>query len=652
MIKSFKDFDGEVKSQKIYEAVDDIEKNDTNIFTEEDVVVPEMVYNNVFLLKISKIVKKKLAAANIGQIGIHPMIVNIDGVPGVYFYNYDDPTMNIVICRNTNGKNVYLFKEFKIGKNNIADLVLTTKTLGFTDIIDALIHKFSTKSIDESLICEWVEGDKLKKYDEAYVALCNDLDVTTRIKIATICKKSKNLHSAREAIWNLYLSEDASSIDIFTDVQTKVLKGKKDISKGAMDKLTVVFYFAVHGETEHEEVLSVLKDTPYEGGSTEIVVRRDVETDISDGADEAYDEAHEIKLKKDEEKYRDELQGMYDLASAMCTYVKKQGKLDKDERSALYTHGMLITGSAGVGKSASVKRALKEAKMRENIDYYEVSSGSTSAQEIYKKLYDYNGKIIIFDDSGAVFDTEYKQGLWKHAFEPDPENRSIAFPIKQSIGGKPSETSGTYDPTSVKSRQARYFLEVGHTSPKEEEEFRKIQMEKLAKEYRDKEGYSMKKLPAYVTSDHEKIVDKLWDAELEKRSPKMPTNFKYKGCAIIITNKSRDRLKKEIEADNWGAIAGRMACFDVHPMPETIWKVIKEQIEDETKNEKLDDDLRMIPKDYAELFIAEVEANLATTQYRVINFRIVADYMHNTLNGAPGRKEWQKRLKRYMDIKL
>ena len=68
--------------------------------------------DNKFLLKISKIVLKRLEAAGLGEFGVHPTIVNINGVDGVYFYNYDDASINIIICRNTFGKQAYFFKEF------------------------------------------------------------------------------------------------------------------------------------------------------------------------------------------------------------------------------------------------------------------------------------------------------------------------------------------------------------------------------------------------------------------------------------------------------------------------------------------------------------------------------------------------------------
>ena len=103
MIKSFKDFDDELKSQKIYEAIDDIREENEDTFTEDDVIVPEFISDNKYLLKMSRIVLRRLEKSGLGEFGVHPVIVNIDNVPGVYFYNYNNPSMNIVICWNTNG---------------------------------------------------------------------------------------------------------------------------------------------------------------------------------------------------------------------------------------------------------------------------------------------------------------------------------------------------------------------------------------------------------------------------------------------------------------------------------------------------------------------------------------------------------------------
>ena len=201
MIKSFKDFDNELKSQKIYEAIDDdIREENGDVFTEEDVVIPDMVSDNRFLLKISKIVLKRLDAANLGEFGVHPTIITIDGVPGVYFYNYDNPSMNIVICRNTNGKHAYLFKEFNMGGENVADLVLSTTKLGFSDIIDQLISNLTPNAIEEGMICEWAEGSY--NYTEKDVEKVANLPVDVRQSIINLLGKASSNAVAKDIFNN------------------------------------------------------------------------------------------------------------------------------------------------------------------------------------------------------------------------------------------------------------------------------------------------------------------------------------------------------------------------------------------------------------------------------------------------------------------
>ena len=64
MIKNFKDFDSELKSQKIYESTNDdtndIHDDNMDVFAENGIVVPEMLSDNKFLLKISRVVLRKL----------------------------------------------------------------------------------------------------------------------------------------------------------------------------------------------------------------------------------------------------------------------------------------------------------------------------------------------------------------------------------------------------------------------------------------------------------------------------------------------------------------------------------------------------------------------------------------------------------------
>lgn len=651
MIKTFKYFDNELKGQKIYEAFNDRKSEYT--FTEKDVIVPELISDNPFLLKISKIVLKKLDAAGLGKFGVYPIIINIDNVPGVYFYNQEDSSMNIVICRNTNGKQVYLFKSFTLGGENVADLVLTTSTLGFKDIINALIKKLTPSTIEEGLICEWVEGNSYT-YTEKDVARAAMMSPVVREAIFDVFlsgKKIPTYNAAYKEIWNGYESGEEPYVGICKEIETVVGGGKKLSATGYLKSVIMMFNLAARGESAHEEEINALfLDTKYKPKSEAISSETDVTVDVDDEESSATrSSTYEKMLEKNTEEYEDDLDEIYEIAVAMCQYVKKAGQISKDERSALESRGMLITGVGGIGKTESIKRALKDTGMIEDKDYYEMSSGSTAPKELFKKLYDYNGKLLIFDDTADLFNTEYKLSLWKNALQGTPERSKIVI-SKSDIGGKSSE-SNIYDPIG-KTRQDRYFLEVGHASPKEEAAFRDAKMKKLEKEYREETGDTSAIIPKSKLIDHQKIVDELWAEHEEERTPKMPSQFNYKGVVVIISNKDIDTFVADVGGESqWSAIESRFSCFDLHPMPEAIWSVIKKKIlaQRDIPESELPDDMCMIPRDIVDEFISEVESYLAQPKYRKMNFRLVAESMHNNFQGSVGRARWKKRLRRLMN---
>ena len=68
MIKSFKDFDYELNGKKVYESVDDIRDKNSDTFTED--VDVELLSDNKYLLKISRIVLKKLSASTSSTLSI------------------------------------------------------------------------------------------------------------------------------------------------------------------------------------------------------------------------------------------------------------------------------------------------------------------------------------------------------------------------------------------------------------------------------------------------------------------------------------------------------------------------------------------------------------------------------------------------------
>ena len=639
MIKTFKDFDSELKGQKIYEAIDDdIREENGDVFTEEDVVIPDMVSDNKFLLKISKIVLKRLDAAGLGEFGVHPTIITIDDVPGVYFYNYDNPAMNIVICRNTNGKHAYLFKEFTLGAENVADLVLSTTKLGFSDIIDQLISNLTPNAIEEGLICEWTEGSY--NYSEKDIEKVSNLPVDIRQTIVNLLKDDSS-NAVAKKIFNNNTTEPFATL--YTAIEG--MYGRVNLSN--VRKVVDIFDRALNKKSDHiDEIVAVLDGFTI-GGKTAISSASGVSAMIGDDMEE-FSEAYKKRVEQDTKEYRNSMDRIYEMAVAMCRYVKQNGDLDDDDLSALPKRAMIITGKGGIGKSESIRRALNDEGMVEDRDYYNMTSGSTAVQALFKKLYDYNGKLLIFDDSGELFNSTYKLNMWKHALDPDVENADIEL-SRAAVGDK-SGDSRMYVP-SGKSRQERYFLEVGHSSVEEKTKFYKKKFDEMEKKYREETG-DHSPLTTAQRNEFMENIDAEWNKHEEEKEPLMPNKFRYKGVVIIISNDTRDSFKKEVGVGNWNAIVDRMRSFDLHPMAESIWAVIKENIlkQRDMSESDLPSRMCMIPRDIVDEFIEEVERLLEMPQYREMTWRIVAKDMHRVLNGSKGRAHWKEDLAGLMDI--
>lgn len=639
MIKRFKDFDEKLKSQMIYEAeeMEDIRDENNDSFTEEDVVVPEMISDNKFLLKISRIVLKRLEKSGLGEFGVHPTIINIDGVPGVYFYNYDNPSMNIVICRNVNGKHAYLFKNFEMGEKNVADLVLSTSKLGFSDIIDQLISNITPNAIEEGLICEWVEGSY--NYSEKDVEKIANMPVDVRQSIVNLLKDDSSNGVSKKIFNNSTVEPFATIYNIIEGVYGR-------INQSNVRKVVDMFDRALNKKTDHSEVFNILNDCKF-GGKTAITSSSGVSAMVEDDMEE-FSEAYKKRVEQDTKEYESSMDRIYEMAVAMCRYVKQNGDLDDDDLSALPKRAMIITGKGGIGKSESIRRALEDEGMIEDRDYYNMTSGSTAVQALFKKLYDYNGKLLIFDDSGELFNTTYKLNMWKHALDPDVENADIE--LSRAATGDKTGDGRMYVP-SGKTRQERYFLEVGHSSTEEKTKFYKKRFDEMEKKYRDETG-DHSPLTSGQRNEFYENIDIEWNKHEEEKEPLMPNKFKYKGVVVIISNETRDSFKKEVGVGNWNAIVDRMRSFDLHPMAESIWAVIKKILlkERDMSEEVLPSKMCMIPRDIVDEFIEEVERLLEMPQYREMTFRIVAKDMHRVLNGSKGRAHWKEDLAGLMDI--
>ena len=644
MIKTFKDFDSELKGQKIYEAIsEDIQDTNKKKFTEDDIIVPELISSNKFLLKISKIVLKRLDASGLGQFGVQPNIITIDGAPGVYFFNYNNKSMNIVICRNTMGKHVYLFKDFDTIGENVADLVLSTKTLGFGDIIDEMIAYLSStpNSIDEA----WSA--------KIYGVGTGDTDVDKILKMGTTTRQlfvdvvlSYGIVNGAGAI--LAGKDSDKNCMLMCDEAVNAFQTK--LSEGLLKRICIIFAVALEKFTKNVP-LDAIKDTKrvlngltIKTSTSPISSASNVSAVIDDDTQKELDAKYQAELQEDIEEYQRALKGIYKTTCAMCSYVKNDGEVNDKERGWLETRCLLITGTAGVGKSMNVERALKDMGMIENKDYLNVSSGSTAMASLYKKFYDYNGKLLILDDSSSLFKAEYQKAFWKAAFQ-SKKNISdpclVALPVVETKNSKKNDSAPTYDPTQL-SRQERYFREIGSIAPDERRKWEK----QRRPEIRANNQVSISE------TDMREILDQEWAEIVDQKSPSMPTRFGYNGVVIIISNETYEQSAKIYGAGHWGAIVSRMTNYDLHPKTESIWFKIKEDIEEQRdkSEEELPSKLCLVPRELADEFIEEVERLLKINDYCHMTYRLVAINMNTCMNGEETRPDWKARLKQLMKM--
>lgn len=646
MIKNFKEFDKDKEK----------ELNKENVFSSKNIIVPKLISDDNFFIKISRIIWKKLDNYKIGDFCIHPTIVNINGIDGIYFYDYNNPSINIVICRNIHVKQAYFFKEFNLDGKNVADLVLSSETLGFSSIIDKLISHISSKPIKEGLIYEWVEDTGTYHYSDADVSIASKFSLDVRQFLVDYLDTPNGTTPKYNNFYNLVTSSYKKGDMMgqkFVDEFTKLF-GVKYSPTGKVKNVLRMFHDAVTGTTKYKSDLNVLladvkmkqqNNNNMPQDPDDIVIDENVDVNAK-----TYVRSPQLQKEIDEstKRYKENIEDITDYTRSMCRYVKNHGKLTEDELS-VFKRGLIITGSAGIGKSKHVEDVLKEENMQKNIDYFELGSGNTSAKNLFTTLYEFNGKLIILDDSADMFDGKYNLPLWKLALDTNTEKNYITY-------NGPTAGANFYDPNKkdkygrLPTRQQKYFLEIGQSSIEEKTKFK----QKMEKELWSK--YSIKSMTPDEYDDAKKEIsrqiDDAWYEHESDKEPLIPMSFKYTGSVIIISNETRDSLITRVTKGHWEAIKGRFNNVDVNPMAQAVWETIKEKLIEQRDNSNLLDAQRIIPKDYIDLLIEEVERLIDFPMYNNMTWRLITDDMCRAFKGPTGIKRWQRILKSQMNTKI
>ena len=669
MIKKFKNFDVDEflnKKRALKEAVESVKNEDKTMevpdddpddIPEDEVIFGTPVYKDQYLLKISHIVGRKLKAAGLGNFGVAYNVVYLNNVPGVRFYETEG-TRSIICCRDTNEKFISIFNNFDVGKENVAIVTYSTKKLGFKDMIDQLVDDLKGGIVNEGVINEAAD-----RYGSGWtvkeVMSFEKLDHDERDFVYGFIRKFGKTTAAAQ-----FLALASGGDPVATRVWKKY-KGTDDVKGGPvkymMDMANTVVT-AANGVKQGGSYQAAVDDgildnliADCKGAGPAIVTKSEVPYDTGEDVDEfearraEMEAKHEAEIEEDAKNYEETIGSMKAITEAMCNYVKQNGKLNRDDKSIMSRRGILITGKGGIGKTHSIKEALKEKNMVINRDYVWAGSGCSTADAVYKLMYDFNGKMLVFDDSPKLFDGDYRISMWKNALQTDLEDCLIGYP------GKESKLS-VYDVRRLKGdRQKKYYTEIGRKSLDDKAEFFKKEMKARGIKY---SPTSKDKAVPMASSDlspeeADEIYDKLkerWKEEEANTKPSMPNEFIFTGLVIIISNYSRDRFIQEVGTGNWDAISSRFTNFDVAPKAESLWRVMKKRILNDFNDKSIADENCAIPRDMTEEFIEEVESLISNKDYQSINWRTITMF-HDILNGAPGRKTWKSTLRNELSRK-
>jgi hypothetical protein len=100
-------------------------------------------------------------------------------------------------------------------------------------------------------------------------------------------------------------------------------------------------------------------------------------------------------------------------------------------------NSLFISGRAGTGKTYNVERAMKDEGLVEEDDFMLIS-GAVSVIMMYKKMYQYRNKTLIFDDCDAVFRDENGRNMLKAALDTK-KIRKISYLKKSSLVFDPKD---------------------------------------------------------------------------------------------------------------------------------------------------------------------------------------------------------------------
>lgn len=157
----------------------------------------------------------------------------------------------------------------------------------------------------------------------------------------------------------------------------------------------------------------ILKELKEKGPEGELIATAPVKTVEADK-----------KVIKTQKEVEYEFQDPREVFEDLVTYIDMV--VDGD------MYSLLLTGQAGVGKTYLVTKRLNERGLKRNEDYFKIT-GKTTAAGMYMTLFQYNGKMILFDDCDSVFSDDNAVNVLKGALDTAKVREiswSSAVPLK------------------------------------------------------------------------------------------------------------------------------------------------------------------------------------------------------------------------------
>ena len=618
MLKKFKDFD--VEQYRVKHILESLEEKSSEIEFDE-ALIDTPISANKYLLKISKIIMNTLRKNGIEDYAPYGTVVYVNGVPGVWFSKDGDESKSIIACRNQYDKFISVFNNFRLGGENKAIVTYSSSQIGIKDMIEQAIDDLKDGEVNESLLNEafraaagYGEGHvkKVAAWSEAMKEFCvNALSSgMTPGKLATEILKNISSNPICADIYESFNKKDSTikyATNIIFDAMNKtypeldgLLEGKLAASKPSLTKTIEVDYDVEAYEAEKEE-------------------------------------KRKEELAKAQKTFEESTQMIIDVVDTFCHYVKQNGQLDDDDKSVFTTKGLYITGRAGSGKSYALKETLKKNNMVEKKDYIDVGNGATNADALYRLMYKYNGKLIILDDAANVVGGSNRVAFWKQLLQTDPK------PVKNPRETR--EDSNQYYEVGKKTRQERYFAEIGQKSNDEKNEFFKKRRKELAS----------KELTGKELDD---VIANEWNDLKKTARPLIPDEFLFTGCVVVIGNMTHEELEKTVVQSggkrDWEAIRQRFQPVEIDPPYEVMWNVIQKEIrkQQSMSEDELPSYSCIVPREYVDEFIDEVNLLLSGEEgndYTGVSWRMAVQ-IGQALKGEKGRRLWKRRLRESMRV--